>query len=93
MFISIAKLRAFELTRSRRKWDLHGRFVLEVTPDHVAEVSQKLERRNVSCVEIGSVGGSSLSVHGLRNSDFQLSLDEIKDAYEHAIPKILGDLS
>ena len=71
----------------------HGRFVLEVAPDHVSEVTQKLMRRDVSCVQIGSVGGSSLSVRGLGKSDFELPLEAIKNAYEQAIPKILGDVS
>ncbi|MFQ6011102.1 MAG: phosphoribosylformylglycinamidine synthase subunit PurL [Nitrososphaerales archaeon] len=70
----------------------HGRFLLEVDPEHVTKVRNKLLKGNVPSLQIGSVGGASLSFQGLGKRNFALPLDEIADAYEQALPMILGDV-
>ena len=62
-----------------------ARAVVSAAPEAVGEIRALAGNRRVPCVEIGIVGGGGLTIA----SAIDLPLDQVADAWENALPKLL----
>ena len=62
-----------------------ARAVVSAAPEAVGEIRALAGKRRVPCVEIGIVGGGGLTIA----SAIDLPLDQVADAWENALPKLL----
>ncbi len=62
-----------------------ARAVVSAAPEAVGEIRALAGKRRVPCVEIGAVGGDRLTIA----STIDLPLDQVADAWENALPKLL----
>jgi phosphoribosylformylglycinamidine synthase len=64
-----------------------SRAVVSVAPERAEELVELAGRHGVPCARLGETGGPRAVLAGL----FETTLDELRDVYEGAIPRLLGE--
>ncbi|MEP6477565.1 MAG: phosphoribosylformylglycinamidine synthase subunit PurL [Actinomycetota bacterium] len=64
-----------------------SRAVVSVVPERAGELEELAARHEIPCTPIGETGGPRAVLDGL----FETTVDELRDVYEGAIPRLLGE--
>jgi phosphoribosylformylglycinamidine (FGAM) synthase-like enzyme len=65
-----------------------SRAVVSVAPERAEELAELAARHGIACGLLGETGGPRAVLDGL----FEATVQELRDVYEGAIPRLMGDL-
>lgn len=65
----------------------HGRYIVTVKADALDEIMESID---VPCACIGEVKGNSLKLSNLTNGEVEISVDDLKDAYNGVIEQFMA---
>jgi phosphoribosylformylglycinamidine synthase II len=65
-----------------------SRAVVSVVPERADELGELAARHGIACGLLGETGGPRVVLDGL----FEATVEELRDVYEGAIPRLMGDL-
>jgi phosphoribosylformylglycinamidine synthase subunit PurL len=61
--------------------------VVSVVPERAEELVELAARHGIPCDRLGETGGPRVVLDGL----FETTVEELRDVYEGAIPRLLGE--
>jgi len=77
----------FPYTTLFRSSESASRAVVSVVPERAEELVDLAGRHGVACAALGETGGPRVVFAGL----FESTVEELRDVYEGAIPRLLGE--
>jgi phosphoribosylformylglycinamidine synthase subunit PurL len=62
---------------------------VSIAPERAEELGELAARHGITCAPLGETGGPRVVLDGL----FEATVEELRDVYEGAIPRLMGDPS